>query len=173
MLSPGEVAGALGVSVSSIRNWTEQVELQQHLSDAAKREGEFSTAKERRYTQQDLYVLNTVMRRKTRVNSWADVAKMLEEGTLDTDLPATASMVVASSAEAFADALLLRQQVNSLQQDLDRARAETERVRAEKAENDERLHQEINRRERVIGGLEAELRLAREQLAKKEGKGGE
>ena len=54
---PGDVATALGVSISSVRNWTAQPEFQEFLSDLAKRIGPHEDAKQREYTLQDLYVL--------------------------------------------------------------------------------------------------------------------
>lgn len=67
--TPGEIAVVIGVSASSIRNWTEQEELQPYLSDMATRRNDFEHAKQREYTIEDLYVLNTIAKAKTRHNS--------------------------------------------------------------------------------------------------------
>lgn len=188
---PGDVATAIGVSVSSIRNWADQPELQEFLSDLARREGAYINAKQREYTQQDLYVLNTVARRKSRYNTWNDVADYLREGNLETELPASATLVQpATAAENFADAIMLRQQIDMLTKSLDDAKEEIDylrgklddvrdeeqlkaherekTIRNEFQEREERLRQEIISLNREMAKLEIRIEMMQEDETDKD-----
>ena len=171
---PGDIATALGVSISSIRNWTDQREFQEFLSDMAKRTGSYTNAKQREYTQQDLYVINTIARQKTRFNVWGDVAEYLRDGNLDTELPASAALVQPTAAESFADAIMLRQQldvmvkslsdaedeINFLRDRVDEIREE-ERQKAREKETEDR--KEIIELNRQIARLELRIELMQEK----------
>lgn len=172
---PGDIATALGVSISSIRNWTDQPEFQEFLSDLAKREGAYANAKQREYTQQDLFVMNTIARQKTRFNNWNDIANYLREGKLDTELPPSAALVQPMTvAEGFADAIMLRQQidmlakslseaedeVNFLRQRIDEVReAEQERSRG----REDKLRDEIIELNRQLARLEFRIEMLQEK----------
>jgi DNA-binding transcriptional MerR regulator len=177
---PGDIATALGVSISSIRNWTAQPEYQEFLSDIAKRTGTYENAKQREYTQQDLYVLNTISKQKNRFNDWEDVAKYLQEGNLDTDLPASSALVTPmTAAEGFADAIMLRQQIDTLAKSLTDAEEEVEhlRERVDEVRQEERdrattredkLHQAIVDLNRQIARLELRVEIMKEGQDKKD-----
>jgi DNA-binding transcriptional MerR regulator len=172
---PGDVATALGVSISSIRNWTDQPEFQEFLSDLAKREGSYANAKQREYTQQDLYVLNTIARQKTRFNSWDDVADYLRDGNLDTELPASAALVQpVTAAESFADAIMLRQQIDMLakslsdaEDEIDYLRKRLDEVREEEQtksrDREEKLRDEIIELNRQMARLELRIEMMQEK----------
>jgi len=169
--TPGEIAVAIGVSASSIRNWTEQVELQPYLSDMAVRRNNYGSAKQREYTIEDLYVLNTVARVKTRHNSWQDVADFLESGSLYKDLPASAALVLQeTAAEGFADKIMLHQRIELLETTVRNQEAEIEQLRhrVEEVRNEERdvakqeraeLQATINELNRLVGKLEATIEI--------------
>ncbi len=133
--SVGDIATALGVSVSTVHNWTDNPVFKAYLSTLALRTDDHETAKERKYTQDDLYVLNTISKNKTRTNTWEDVAALLESGERDTDLPASAMLVLpASSSETFYTLARaqeriqnLEQQVSDLKRELEKARDNSER----------------------------------------------
>jgi DNA-binding transcriptional MerR regulator len=172
--TPGEIAIAIGVSASSIRNWTEQEELQPYLSDMAVRRNDYEHAKQREYTLEDLYVLNTIARAKTRHNSWQDVADFLEDGNLYKDLPASAALVMQeTAAEGFADKIILHQRIEFLETAVRERDAEIEqlRQRVEKVRSEERdaakseraeLQTAINDLNRLIGKLEAQIEMLKE-----------
>jgi len=183
---PGDVATAIGVSVSSIRNWSDQPEIQEFLSDLARREGAHINAKQREYTQQDLYVLNTIARRKTRYNTWEDVADFLRDGNLETELPASASLVQpVTAAENFADAIMLRQQIDMLTKSLadaeeeihylrnklddvreeeqSKAQDREKAIRDEFQEREERLRQDIINLNRQMARLEIRMEMMQEK----------
>lgn len=172
--TPGEVAIAIGVSASSVRNWTEQLELQPYLSDMAVRRNHYVNAKQREYTIEDLYVLNTVAKAKTRHNSWQDVADVLESGSLYKDLPPSASLVLQeTAAEGFADKIMLHQRIELLETTIRNQEVEIEqlRQRVEEVRNEERdmarleraeLHGTINELNRLIGKLEARIEMLKD-----------
>lgn len=172
---PGDVATALGVSISSIRNWTDQPEFQEFLSELAKREGPHVNAKQREYTQQDLYVLNTIARQKTRFNAWDDVAAYLRDGNLDTELPPSAALVQPiTAAENFADAIMLRQQIDMLtksltdaEDEIDFLRRRLDEVREEEQDKsrqrEEKLRDEIIELNRQMARLEYRIELMEQQ----------
>ena len=170
---PGDIATALGVSISSIRNWTDQQEFQEFLSDLAKREGSYTHAKQREYTQQDLYVLNTIAQQKTRFNAGEDVAQYLRDGNLDTELPPSAALVQpATAAESFADAIMLRQQIDMLVKSLSEAKEEVDYLRKrldevreeeqiKSRDREEKLRDEIIELNRQMARLEFRIELMR------------
>jgi predicted RNase H-like nuclease (RuvC/YqgF family) len=174
--APGEIAIAIGVSASSVRNWTEQEELQEFLSDMAVRRGSYQHAKQREYTLQDLYVMNTIAKGKTRHNTWDDVANLLREGRLDKELPPSAALVMQeTAAEGFADKIILHQRIEFLEQtvqnqeqEMEYLREEVERVRRMERhtakEESEELHSTINELNRLIGKLEAQIDMLKDQL---------
>lgn len=169
LYSTGEIAAALNVSVGSIRNWTAEPALQPYLSNSATRTGPYRQARERSYTENDLYVMNTVHKHKTRMNTWDDVAAMLEADELDTTLPSTAALIFQpTAAESFADSLVLRQQLIAANQTIERLGNELREARAESAEQVKSMQQEAREREaelhRAIGRLEAQVEMLREQL---------
>lgn len=172
--TPGEIAIAIGVSASSIRNWTEQEELQPYLSDMAVRRNDYEHAKQREYTIEDLYVLNTIAKAKTRHNSWQDVADFLGDGNLYKDLPASAALVMQeTAAEGFADKIILHQRIEFLETAVRERDAEIEqlRQRVEEVRSEERdaakseraeLQTAINDLNRLIGKLEAQIEMLKE-----------
>lgn len=172
--TPGEVAIAVGVSASSVRNWTEQEELQEFLSDMAVRRNDYEYAKQREYVLQDLYVMNTVAKAKTRHNTWEDVADILRNGELYTDFPASAALVMQeTAAEGFADKIMLHQRIEFLETivqeqetEIEQLRQRIEQVRKEereiaKAERQD-LQGAINDLNRLIGKLEAQIEIYKE-----------
>jgi len=171
---PGDIATALGVSISSIRNWTDQKEFQEFLSDMATRTGAYANSKQREYTQQDLYVINTIARQKTRFNMWDDVADYLRAGNLDMELPASAALVQPTAAESFADAIMLRQQLDLMANSLSNAEEEVKflRKRVDEIRDEERRkasekeaqdREEIIQLHRQIARLELRIELMQEE----------
>jgi DNA-binding transcriptional MerR regulator len=169
--TPGEVAVAIGVSASSVRNWTEQVELQEFLSDMAVRRNAYHQAKQREYTLEDLYVMNTIAKAKTRHNGWSDVAEMLADGQLYKDLPPSAALVLQeTAAEGFADKIMLHQRIEFLEAtireqetEIEQLRGHIETVRREERDIAKRERQDlqtmINDLNRLIGKLEGQIEI--------------
>ena len=120
---------------------------------------------------EDLYVLNTIAKAKTRHNTWQDVADILAQGTLYKELPASAALVMQeTAAEGFADKIMQHQRIEFLELTLREQEAEIEllRKRVEAVRNEERemaraerteMQQTINDLNRLIGKLEAQIEM--------------
>lgn len=163
--SVGDVVVALGISSSTVRNWTELEEIQEYLSDQAARRGDFVHAKQREYTENDLYVLNTLRTQKTRLNSWQDVASMLEDGYLDRDLPAASALVLPETkVESFQLLSIARTEITNLQKQVEKLEDELSTERDGRRQDVERLSQQkvddVSQLHRTIGRLEILLEQA-------------
>ena len=146
LYSVGDVVVALGVSSTTVRNWTEQEEFQPYFSSRAKRTAEFNNAKQREYTQDDLYVLNTIRTQKKHRNTWDDVAEMLEDGFRDEELPESAALVLPETrSEAFHLISVARAQIESLQQRVEDLEVQLEQERQKLIEEQEGRRQDIER----------------------------
>jgi DNA-binding transcriptional MerR regulator len=175
---PGDVATILGVSISSIRNWTDIPEFAEFLSESARRVGNHQNAHQREYTLQDVYVLNTVAKHKTRFVTWQEIAQYIRDGNLDTELPPAASLVMSTTAaDSFADGLLLRERISALTKTLNEAeqeinywRGQVDKTREEEQlksrAREELLREEIIQLHRQLARLEVQM----EMLQRKEGK---
>lgn len=149
----GEVAMMLGVSASTIRNHTEQAELQAYLSDLATRRGSYLGAKERLYLLEDVIVLNTARIHKTQTSTWADVATFLESGERERELPDTAALVMPENrAEVFHLVAQARQQISDLQE-------QVETLEDKLAQSEQGRRADIERLMKMVGNLEAKLEM--------------
>lgn len=154
----GDVVVALGVSATTVRNWTEETIFEPYLSHQATRTGEFEHSKQREYTEEDLYVLNTIRTQKTRVNSWEDVASKLEDGFRDRNLPEGAALVLPETrAEAFQLVSVARQQIEALQNRVDELEADLKKERQARLEDAKAVGPEKEALLKTIGKLEAYL----------------
>lgn len=124
-----------------------------------------ATTSQRDFNDQDLLVLNTIRVKKTRMNTWADVAKILESGQREGDLPASALLVETLSPVDQMKSLMLAHKELEVAQgriaDLEDRLVEAERLRKE--ERDE-LQAEIRKLDREKAVLEYQL----EQLKKED-----
>ena len=142
--SVGDISKILNVSVSTIHNWTDNPAFKVYYSTLALRTGEHEHAKERKYTQDDLYVLNTISKNKSRTNDWVDVAKLLADGHRDTDLPESAMLVLpASSSETFYTLARAQERIQNLEQQIASLKAELSDARSQSERSD--LHREIGK----------------------------
>jgi DNA-binding transcriptional MerR regulator len=161
----GDVVVALGISSSTVRNWTELDVIQKHLSDQATRRGDFTHAKQREYTESDLYILNTLRTQKTRLNSWEDVASILQDGYLDRDLPASSALVLPETkAETFQLLTIARTEIENLRKQVEKLEDELTTEREERRQDVERLSQQkvddVAQLHHTIGRLEILLEQA-------------
>lgn len=151
----GDVALALGVSASTIRNWTEQVEFEAYLSTIATRREQYANAKERRYTKDDLTILNTIHVHKTRSNTWADIARLLDNGMRELDLPETAALVLPETrAESFQLLTIARTQITNLQMQVDELSDKLDEKEAKLLDTTKELMQERGDLYILIGQLQ-------------------
>jgi DNA-binding transcriptional MerR regulator len=170
-MKTGDMAKTLNVSRKTIANWVAVPEIRRFFSEGALRMDDDSdhsglTTSQRDFNDEDLLVLNTIRLKKTRMNTWADVVKILESGQREGELPASALLVETLSPVEQARILMLARKDLEVAQgriaDLEDRLAEAERLRKE--ERDE-LQAEIRKLDREKAVLEYQL----EQL-KTEGK---
>jgi DNA-binding transcriptional MerR regulator len=176
-----DAAIALGVSASSIRNWTDNSIFEPFFSDSAARRGPFKNSGQREYTEDDLYVLNTISTHKSRTNDWEDVAAMLQGGYRNRDLPTSAALVLPENrAEVYTALTVAREQISTLetrindligQIEAERQRREDDRVRSQ-SERDElhaKYQKDIERLNREVGEWKTRAELYKEMMENKDG----
>jgi hypothetical protein len=124
---------------------------------------------------EDLYVMNTVTKVKTRHNNWDDVATLLRNGELHKNLRPSAALVMQeTAAEGFADKIMLHQRIEFLESTIREQESEIEQLRnrVDQVRNEERNLSKAERSEfqstigelnRFIGKLEAKLELMQKQ----------
>jgi hypothetical protein len=151
----------LGVTRKTVANWTNEKTIQTYLSDSAKRNAEDGTTAQREFTQDDVWVLNTVRLHKTRINTWADIARLLEQGVREMQLPASAMLVeTITNADKMELLVTTRQEL-----EIARARIDDLSKQLEKEEEERKAaqkHSEELREE--IGKWKALYNLLKEQL---------
>jgi MerR-like DNA binding protein len=181
-MKAGKVADMLGVDQKTILNWTDRLEFSEFFSPDAKGLGR---SMGRDYTEVEIVVLNTVRTERQKNTDWTDIARLLQSGVRDTDLPPSA-LTVDSPAPLvqYAKMQQLQTEVNflerenvRLQDDMKRLRddyrqlqqeknVEIDRVVSQKQIEMERLLKEAARREgelrEQIGELKALLRISKE-----------
>lgn len=154
----GEVGIMIGVSPSTIRNYSNQEEIQSYLSDFAARRGPYKDAKERRYSLDDVMLLNTVKVHKTQNNNWADVIVILEKGERE-ELPESASLVLAETrADMFQVLARARERMLVQEEQIEELEAQLVEERNARREDIERLMKEREERIEELGGYKMLLR---------------
>ena len=160
----GDVAVAVGVSEGTIRNWTDEGKIRELLSQTATRTGSYENAKERRYTIDDIYILHTINIQKNRNNTWADVIEYIKTNGPNTDLPASASLILPTLATNFADKLILRQQletalqtIEDLRQQLEESNKKADEIREEERGRERQYLKEMGRMEFEIETLKKRI----------------
>lgn len=159
-MKTGEVAKMMGVSSTTIANWTDQPELTEFFSIPARASDPGSA--QRDYSSDDILVLNTIRLVKTRNNSWRDVAAILLTGHREDELPISATLTKSiSPADQVVQLMRItnerdsaRAQLKDAQEEITRLRKELESERGKTPE----LYKEIGRLEHTVQMLEDELK---------------
>jgi DNA-binding transcriptional MerR regulator len=146
----GKVADMLGVDQKTITNWTDRSEFQRFYSREALGQGRTMT---RDYSEQDVVVLNTIRSERQKNTDWETIAKLLDEGMRDTDLPPSALLVESSAP------VVQYGKLQALVAERDAAIERAERAEAQNAE----LQNEIRRLNREIGKMEAQVDMLKQQ----------
>jgi DNA-binding transcriptional MerR regulator len=150
----------VGVSPSTIRNYTKEPELQKFLSDLAARRGIHTAAKERRYTLDDAIMLYTVKVHKTQTNTMAEVAELLDTGHRE-QLPESAALVMAETrADMFQLLTAAREKIQSQEERIEELERQLAEERNARREDIERLIKEREERIEELGGYKLLLRLS-------------
>lgn len=163
----GDVASMMGLNPKTITNWVDRDEVNEFFSERARRSDEQST--HRYYNHDDIMVLNTIRLRKTRQNSWQEVADLLRSGHRDTELPASAALTATiSPADQFTQVTRIKAEYDALMAQYQDMQAELEDMRQQLVELPKQIRDEysqhISERDRTIGRLEAKLEIAQEEI---------
>ena len=86
----GKVAKLLGVDPNTITDWVTRDQFTRFFSIDAHAEGK---GVQRTFNESDVLVLNTIRTGRSKNQSWDEIAKELESGTRELDLPPSALMV--------------------------------------------------------------------------------
>jgi DNA-binding transcriptional MerR regulator len=152
-----EVAVMIGVSPSTVRNYSNQLEIHPYLSDFAARRGPYKDAKERRYTLDDVMVLNTVKVHKAE--TWTDIVAVLDTGKRD-ELPESASLVLAETrADMFQVLARARERIVAQEEQLEELEQKLAQEQTARREDIERLVKEREDMREEIGGYKLLLKL--------------
>lgn len=166
-MKTGEVAKMMGLNPKTITNWTDQEDLRVYFSEGALRNDETSTQRE--YSEDDILIINTIRIHKTRKNTWKDVAKILDSGHRETELPITANLTkTISPADQVAAMMLVKAERDTALAQLQDANFEIERLRKELKGQQNESKREIIELNRQIARLELRLELLQEQAQKNE-----
>jgi DNA-binding transcriptional MerR regulator len=150
-LAVSEAAVALNVSPSSIRNWTDNPLFKKFFSEMARREGSYAGSEQRTYHEEDLYVLNTISKHKTRTNTFEVVRDMLEEGFRDMDLPPSAALVlIENQADAFQALVAARVEIQGKDSLIKDLREEIRLEREQRRESESSMNRTIARLELLL-----------------------
>lgn len=125
----GKIAEALGVNNKTIHNWSDI------FSEFITPKGRGIGVVQRLYTENDLYVLNTVRAERARGTEWDKIRARLAAGDLDKQLPPQAATMDGNTA------LAVYAEVRSLQAQLLLKDSEIEYLREQVREKDEALRE--------------------------------
>jgi DNA-binding transcriptional MerR regulator len=175
-MKTGKVADMLGVDQKTILNWTDRPEFSDFFSPDAKGQGR---SMGRDFSEVEIVVLNTIRTERQKNTDWADIGRLLREGTRDTELPPSALTVDSPAPlvqygrmqQLQVQVDLLEKENAQLRQDMESLRgeyrqfqqqhnAEVERLMREK--ETEAVRREGELREQ-IGELKAMLRMYKER----------
>lgn len=153
----------MGLNPKTITNWTDQDDLTVFFTEEARRDDESSSQRE--YSEEDVFIINTIRVHKTRQNTWRDVAKILQTGHRETELPITAMLTkTISPADQVAAMMMIKAERDTALAQLQDAAFEIDRLRHEIKEQREEANKEIIELNRQIARLELRLELLQEQL---------
>lgn len=162
-MKTGEIAKMMGLNPKTITNWTDQEDLSVFFSEEARRSGE--NAAQRDYSEEDVFVINTIRVHKTRQNTWSDVARILYTGHRETELPITATLTkTISPADQVAAMMMIKAERDTALAQLQDATFEIDRLRHELKEQREEANKEIIDLNRQIARLELRLELLQQQV---------
>ncbi len=89
-MKTGKVADMLGVDQKTILNWTDRTDFEKFFSTDARGKGRTMG---RSYSETEIVVLNTIRVERQKNTDWQDIARLLDEGIRDGDLPVNALLV--------------------------------------------------------------------------------
>jgi DNA-binding transcriptional MerR regulator len=156
-MKTGRAAKSLGVDQKTITNWTDHPLLRRFFSKEALGE---SGQTQRDYTEFDLLILNTIRAERAKNTNWPEIARILESGEFDQNLPPTALLVEgAAPIQQYGKMMALLTERDAALKEVERLNRENEL----KATTIESLQREIQKLNREIGKLEGKIEMIQEQ----------
>jgi hypothetical protein len=137
----GKACKALGgIDNDTLKNWIERPELAKFFSATAHGDGRT----QREITESDLIILNTVRSlRVTGTSEWVAIAKRLDGGYRDTELPIEAAFVEGTaSVQVYNNALATTKELNETRQLVVELRSEIDRLHKERVADLKELYRE-------------------------------
>lgn len=156
-MKTGKVAKSFGVDPKTVLNWTDNPLFRLFFTKEALGDAGQS---QRDFYESDLMVLNTIRAERARNTEWEDIAKILEGGYREEELPPTALLVETTAPIAQYGRIL------ALTAERDAAFNEIKRLKEETKHKDvaiEQLQREIQKLNREIGKLEGRLEYLEEK----------
>lgn len=149
-MKTGKIAKSMGVDVKTIANWVVHPALQSFFSSGASK----TEQAQRDFNESDLLVLNTIRAQRARNTDWLEIARILESGEREVELPPEAMLVETTAPIAQYGRII------ALVSERDSAMNEVERLREINKEKDaaiDKLQSQIQQLNREIGKLEGKI----------------
>lgn len=157
----GKAADILGVDQKTILNWTDRPEFAEFFSEDARGKGRTMG---RDYTEVEVVILNTIRKERQKNTTWSDIARLLENGTRDTDLPPNALLVDSTTPLAqYGKMQQMQLQIDNLTAELKRVsddmQRQAEQSRQDLIQKDIQHNQDIKEKDTQIERLQNEKNL--------------
>lgn len=156
-MKTGKVAKSFGIDPKTVLNWTDHPLFRKFFTHEALGDADHT---QRDFNESDLMVLNTIRSERARNTDWEDIAKILEGGYREDELPPTAMLVETTAPIAQYGRIV------ALTAERDSALAEVNRLKEEAKQKDtvlEQLQREIQKLNREIGKLEGKMEYLKER----------
>lgn len=173
-MKTGKVAKAFGIDRKTVSNWTDMSQLKKFFTS----EAQGINRTQRDYLEPDLLVINTIRVMRNKSMDWDEIAKVLESGERERELPPSAMLVettapiaqygriveLQTSLESAEEQIeLLQEEVEHLRDQLQR-RVDTVRdqERQKASDREQQLLDEIIKLNRQMARLEVRMEMLQE-----------
>jgi DNA-binding transcriptional MerR regulator len=117
-MKTGKVADMLGVDQKTITNWVDRVDFEKFFSPEARGKGR---SMGRLFDENEIVILNTIRLERQKNTDWPDIARLLDNGVRDTNLPVSALLVDSPAPLVqYGKMQVLQARVEELEQELTR-----------------------------------------------------
>lgn len=147
-MKTGKVADMLGVDQKTILNWTDRTDFEKFFSADARGKGRTMG---RSFSEAEIVILNTIRVERQKNTDWADIARLMDDGVRDTNLPVNALLVDSPAPLVqYGKMQILQARVDELEDEL----ARRDQMIAERDERIGDLREEIGMLKGMIKMME-------------------
>ena|ERR1041385_3488844 len=147
-MKTGKVADMLGVDQKTILNWADRTDFEKFFSLDARGKGRTMG---RSFDESEIVILNTIRVERQKNTDWLDIARLLEDGVRDTNLPVNALLVDSPAPIVqYGKMQVLQARVDELEEELARKDA----IIADRDERIGNLREEIGMLKGMIKMME-------------------